>query len=226
MTVTAALFVCVLVLGTTTWRLLIAERARSEARVESLAAAIDAAGPDSIPHVADGAVSPTVDAGRTPLFTAHDRRPSRAPIIAAAGGLVLLVFALLIATDSHPGASRVETAAVGAPLELLSVQHALAGETLIVNGLVRNPGSAPARSLTVVVSALDSTGTVIARGQAPLDPDVLAPGRETSFRVTVAQANRLGRYRVGFTNGDGVVPHIDRRGVPAQTAMGAGLREN
>jgi hypothetical protein len=107
-----------------------------------------------------------------------------------------------------------------APLVLLSMRHALDGDRLVVSGLVRNPSeSRTTAALTAVVSAVGRDGQVVARGQARLDPDVLAPGKETSFRVTVAHANDLERYRLSFVHEDQVVPHVDRRTDLARTAM-------
>ncbi len=91
------------------------------------------------------------------------------------------------------------------------MRHALDGETLIVSGLVRNPTTTATPSLSAVISVLGRDGQVVARGESPLDPVVLGPGKETTFRVSVPEVGDPGRYRVAFVNGSQIVPHVDRR---------------
>ena len=108
----------------------------------------------------------------------------------------------------------------------MSMRHALDGETLIVSGLVRNPTTTATPALSAVVSVLGRDGQIVARGESPLDPVMLEPGKETSFRVSVPQVADPGRYRVAFLNGSHIVPHLDRRADLSRTALANDARGN
>jgi len=107
-----------------------------------------------------------------------------------------------------------------APLELLSMRYQRQGDVLTVSGLVRNPArGAAVNGVTAVVFAFDHNGAFVASGRAPLDFSALAPGDESPFAVTVPNVSDIGRYRVSFRTGRGVVRHIDRRGDQVQLAQ-------
>jgi len=111
-------------------------------------------------------------------------------------------------------------------IELVSMRHAMDGETLIVSGLVRNPTAKTTPALSAVVSVVGRDGRVIAHGESQLDPTVLGPGKETTFRVTVPQVGDPGRYRLAFVNGSQIVPHVDRRSDLSRTALANDARGN
>jgi hypothetical protein len=111
-------------------------------------------------------------------------------------------------------------------IELVSMRHALDGEALIVSGLVRNPATSATPPLSAVVSVLGRDGQVIARGESPLEPVVLGPGKETSFRVSIPEVGEPDRYRVAFVNGSQIVPHVDRRNDLSRTALASDARGN
>ena len=201
------LLVIIALLAWKTWRLSRAEYDRSEARIEALAASLDNAGSDH-------------------LLMASAQSPSnRAPAFAAAAGLLVIVAILAVValrTTGHRDAPAVSQTL--SSLQLMSMRHVIDGDTLIVSGLVRNASSAPSPALTAVVSAIGRDGQVAARGESRLDPLVLEPGRETSFRVIVTAAGDLGRYRLGFASKGQVVPHVDRRADLARTALRSDAR--
>jgi hypothetical protein len=91
------------------------------------------------------------------------------------------------------------------------MRHEQQPDALVVTGLVRNPGSAPASSITAVVFAFDRAGNFLASGRAPLDDRRLDGGDESPFRVTIPNIGDVGRYRVSFRTEAGVVRHVDRR---------------
>ena len=93
----------------------------------------------------------------------------------------------------------------------VSMRPERTGDALIVTGLVRNTGRAPAKGLTAVVFAFDRGGNFLASGRAPVDFVTLGPGDDSPFRVTVPQVGDIGRYRVSFRSGDRIVPHVDTR---------------
>jgi hypothetical protein len=210
------LAIVVLALGAATWRLARRERQRSAARVAALGAAMDEADwtPDSThfgaPPESLAAFAPEADS------------PFRKRILVGGGfAIVLLATLLLIGIGSDGRLPSRDPAAESshAAIELLSMRHTRDADALIVSGLVRNPARLPTPALAVVISTLDRDGRIVARGQSPLDPVVLAPGKETSFRVTVSHADGVGRYRVGFVAGAHAVPHVDRRPDPARTVL-------
>jgi hypothetical protein len=100
------------------------------------------------------------------------------------------------------------------------------GETLIVSGLVRNPTATATPALSAIISVLGRDGRVLARGESRLDAVVLAPGKETTFRVSVPEVNDPGRYRLAFVNGSQIVPHVDRRSDLSRTALANDARGN
>jgi len=225
---TFALGLAVVVLTTVTVYLVRLERRRSEARVAALASAIDnprwATGvEDEGREQEDGVISPWAMS----LVVPDVERPSRAPAFAIAA-LVILAAGALLAVGMSGGsrASRHASAVSATSIELVSMRHAMDGETLIVSGLVRNPTATTTPALSAVVSVVGRDGRVIAHGESQLDPTVLGPGKETTFRVTVPQVGDPGRYRLAFVNGSQIVPHVDRRSDLSRTALANDARGN
>jgi hypothetical protein len=151
---------------------------------------------------------------------------SRIPAFAVAALVVLSASALLVVGMNSGGRAPRHAAANAPSIELMSMRHALDGETLIVSGLVRNPTTTATPALSAVVSVLGRDGQIVARGESPLDPVMLEPGKETSFRVSVPQVADPGRYRVAFLNGSHIVPHLDRRADLSRTALANDARGN
>jgi hypothetical protein len=192
------------------WRALREERARSQARVAALAAAIDGA------PAGPGAV-----AGVQTLFDAEPRDRVRGnPLLTIAGAFAVAVAVIVALALTSDRETRETAAPVAAPqpepgIELLSMRHEREGDSLIITGLVRNHGTTPADRLTAVVFTFDRDGGFMASGRAPLDFRVLAPGDESPFRVAIPHVADVGRYRVSFRTEAGVVRHTDRRSVQA-----------
>jgi hypothetical protein len=225
---TGILALAVIVLtGLTLYRARV-ERQHSDARVAALAAAIDD------PHWAQRAAndwSPRVEeqehydlpetSPRAVSFVVPDvKRPGRAPAFAVGTVIILAMGGLLLTGLNGGGRShRSAVAAITPSIELLSMRHARDGETLIVSGLVRNPSMSATPTLSAVISVVGRDGQVVARGESRLDSDVLGPGKETTFRVAVAEVSDPGRYRVAFVNGSQIVPHVDRRSDLSRTAL-------
>jgi len=202
------------------------ERQRSDARVSALAAAID--DPLSETTWADGprpVEAPTESHGIS-LSVPEEVHGSRVPAFAVAALVVLSASALLVVGMNSGGRAPRHAAANTPSIELMSMRHALDGETLIVSGLVRNPSTTATPALSAVVSVLGRNGQIVARGESPLDPVMLEPGKETSFRVSVPQVADPGRYRVAFLNGSHIVPHLDRRADLSRTALANDARGN
>src|SRR5262245_13262005 len=200
------------------------ERQRSEARIAALASAID----DPLwetPWATDGGPDESFAFQPAVSLVAPDvTRPSRSVAFAAAALVVLGASTLLfLGLNSGSGAPRAVTVTAAAPkapsIELVSMRHAIDGQTLIVSGLVRNPTGSATPALSAIVSVLGQEGQVVARGESQLDPTVLEPGKETTFRVSVPEITDPGRYRLAFMNGNQIVPHVDRRSDLARTAL-------
>jgi hypothetical protein len=232
----AALSLAVLVLAVMTVQRIRLERQRSDARVAALAAAID--DPRWEAAIGDPRWEGTFDdeqpgqetaspaASVVSLIVPEAERPSRVPAFALAGLVILGSSALLIAGMSGGGRTSRSATSMASSIELVSMHHVLDGGSLIVSGFVRNPTTSATPSLSAVVSVIGREGQIVARGESPLDPVVLEPGKETSFRVLVADVSDPGRYRVAFMNGSRIVPHVDRRAQLAQTALISDTRGN
>ena len=176
------------------WRVSTDERRRSDARVAALAAEIHGARKDP----AYNTVFAVVAAGVL--------------VVAAAVSIAILGSGRSIGATR--GVARTAAAATPAaqPLELLALGHERAGEQLTVRGIVRNPPAGASRDrLTAVVLLFTPEGGFLTSGRAAIEAPALRPGGESAFVVTVPRAGDVGRYRVSFTAGDRVVPHLDRR---------------
>jgi hypothetical protein len=219
---TITLAIAVLVLAAIAWRMVRLERQRSEARIAALATAIDEPSwtPPATNPSSDTALS---EPSAVSLFAPAAPHAGRGSVFAFAVGALVVGLAAAVGlfaerAERGPGAGTVPHPQA-APLELLSMRHALDGDRLVVSGLVRNASESQTTALTARVSALSKDGRVIARGQSPIDPVVLSPGKETEFRVTVAHGHELERYRLSFVHNGQVLPHVDRRSDRARTAM-------
>lgn len=221
-----------------TWRI---ERRRSEARVallQEMAASRPGYDFEMRPRAAGAAPGPEIF-GNHDQPSAWPRRFAVIGVLAALSSGVVLGWRALnhsgadasnnlataaTAADAAPPAAQFEGApapAVGAasqqPLELLSLQHAQQGTTLVISGLVQNPraGAALARVQATVV-LLDADGRTLNSGRAALDFTTLGPGDESPFVIRVADAGAVARYRVGFRGADDrVLGHVDRRNIEA-----------
>jgi hypothetical protein len=203
------------------------ERQRSDARVAALAAALDDPLRDT-PWADEGGPgeASTLSHGVS-LTVPEEVHSSRLPAFAIAALVVLSVGGLLFAgMNGGRRPARHVTTTQASSIELVSMRHALDGKTLIVSGLVRNPTTTPTPSLSAVVSVLGQNGQIVARGESPLDPAMLEPGKETNFRVSVPSVADPGRYRVAFVNGSQIVPHVDRRADLSRTALANDARGN
>jgi hypothetical protein len=188
-------------LGWYAWHLARLERARSNARVAALAAAIEG--------------TSTAD-GSAPMFTRNpDSGVQSRPLLKLAIGFGMAVAVIVIIAmtgDRHEAPPASAASADGAQsLELLSMRHERTGEDLTVTGLVRNPGGPAPGAIMAVVLAFDRQGSFVASGRAPLEFATIAAGDESPFRVTVPGVKEVGRYRVSFRTESGVVRHVDRR---------------
>jgi hypothetical protein len=219
------------------WRSSSAERARSAARVEALARAID------------GDVEPAIDLALRsssrhdpqtgdPSFATMDGHPrgavlsaprtsgvgSRLGLSLAAGAFVVtsaaaaaIVFSSESPTASvNPGtagpAPAAPTPGTDVPIELVTLDHERDGETLTVHGAIRNPTSgAILDQMAVVVSTIGLDGSALSSVRSTVDSPALPPGGQSTFSVTVPHAGDVGRYRVSFRSGDRVVSHVDKR---------------
>ena len=190
-------------MGAVTWRLLLDERRRSEARIAALVAALDGdrGAPASSPSLA---VLPA--GGPAPGW------PARVAGLAAAAGLVLavvLVAAIGLREAGGEGAqSAAATPAERAPIELLALEHEPAGGMLAIRGSVRAADASVAGPLAVQATALDADGGAVASRRTDLP--ALAPGDVSPFAVEVPAAG-VARYRIRFLRDEATVPHVDRR---------------
>jgi len=184
------------------WRVARTDRLRSEARVASLAAAIDGMSVDGEPMFE-----------RAPRSGLLGR-----PLLKLGVGFamaVLLIVLVAMNSDRHRPADdeRPNAAAetVTPALELLSMRHTRTAEGLTVTGLVRNQSAADTASISAVVFVFDREGGFVASGRAPLEFGSVSRGDESPFKVTIPDVKDVGRYKVSFRTPAGIVPHVDRR---------------
>lgn len=176
------------------WRLVRDDRRRSQARVETLAAAIHG---ESIESNLFAAAPPA-------------RGVSRVALIFAVGVLVVGSGVVVAVLSSGPKTTDAAVPAASAPLELVALTHEREGNRLTVRGVVRNPGGVgPVGPLTAVVFVFNHTGGFV--GSSRTSVESLPSGAEAGFVVAVPDVNDVGRYRVSFRTADRVVPHVDRR---------------
>ena len=136
--------------------------------------------------------------------------------LAAFAGAAVVVLAAVAALFllSEPDAGDGEDAAPDGgrpPLDLIALDHAAEGPFLDIRGAVRNPPRAPgAERLSVVATAFDAAGTLVATRRAPVEIPSLPPGADSPFTVRLLAAG-VSRYRISFLLDDATVPHVDRR---------------
>ena len=150
-----------------------------------------------------GLFSPPVESTSTGL--------GRLAALAGAAVVVLGAVAALFLL-SGPGAGD-DAAPDGGrpPLDLIALDHAAEGPFLDIRGAVRNPPRAPgAERLSVVATAFDAAGTLVATRRAPVETPSLPPGADSPFTVRLLAAG-VSRYRISFLLDDATVPHVDRR---------------
>jgi hypothetical protein len=222
-----ALSLAVVALTVAIWYKVRLERRRSDARVAALAAAFDDPFWDTPwAEIGENSGEMWSRTHGVSLTVPEEVHSSRIPAFAVAALIVLSASALLVVGMNSGGRARPAVAASPSSIELLAMRHALDGETLIVSGLVRNPTATVTPALSAVVSVLGRDGQIASRGESPLDPAMLEPGKETNFRVSVPHVLEPGRYRVAFVNGSHIVPHVDRRADLSRTAMASDARGN
>jgi hypothetical protein len=78
-----------------------------------------------------------------------------------------------------------------ARLEVSDYTQEKNGANLIVRGDLRNPGSAPAASARMTVTAMDEKGEKIASAEAGLSNGLVSPGASVSFSATIPVADRI-----------------------------------
>ncbi|MGE0812604.1 MAG: hypothetical protein AB7O28_14995 [Vicinamibacterales bacterium] len=224
--------------STVAWRLLRAERARHASRVAALAAA---AGIDSARPAPPPATAPAADAGALDEFVAaRGASDAGAPALAdgivptgaiftrpgvdsgssnrqhrllgAAAAFALIVVGVagaLLVSGRTPGAGAAVRAT---PLELVALGHQRADGALAISGLVRNPAAAAALpAVDAEVRVFDASGILIATRSVTLGAAPFAAGQEAPFAVTLGDLPTAARYRVSFSSGGTMLPHVDRR---------------
>lgn len=141
----------------------------------------------------------------------------RGRLAAFAGAAVVVlaaVAALFLLSEPGTGDGDSEDAAPDGgrpPLDLIALEHAAEGPFLDIRGAVRNPPRAPgAERLSVVATAFDAAGTLVATRRAPVETPSLPPGADSPFTVRLLAAG-VSRYRISFLLDDATVPHVDRR---------------
>jgi hypothetical protein len=185
------------------WRVSHLERLRSKARVTALAAAIE--GTNGAPMRPSGMFA------RDPESAVQGRPLLK---LAIGFGMAVLIIVLIAMSGGRHDTPAPAVAAADASrdsLELLSMRHERAADTLTVTGLVRNPGAPASGAIMAVVFAFDRDGSFVASGRAPLEFATIAAGDESPFRVAIPGVKDIGRYRVSFRTDAGVVRHVDRR---------------
>lgn len=156
-----------------------------------------------VPAPGGGLFSPPVESTSTGL--------GRLAALAGAAVVVLGAVAALFLL-SEPGDGDDDVPDGGRPpLDLIALDHAAEGPFLDIRGAVRNPPRAPgAERLSVVATAFDAAGTLVATRRAPVETPSLPPGADSPFTVRLLAAG-VSRYRISFLLDDATVPHVDRR---------------
>lgn len=235
--VTAVSVLVAVAASTVAWRLVRVERARHASRVAALAAAagidrtrpappqeawtaaahigpldqgVSAGGPDvGSPVLADvvptGAIfmRPGVDSGSS------NRQHRLLGAVAAFALVVVGVAGALFVSGRTPvGGPSVRVT----PLELIALGHQRTDGALAISGLVRNPPAAVTlHAVDAEVRVFDAAGTLIATRSVALAAVPFAAGEEAPFAVTLGALPTAARYRVSFSSGGTMLPHVDRR---------------
>ena len=217
--VTILALLMTIAMGMVTSRLVREERRRSAARLAALTTELKRHGSDTQPSTETTESSVMAGDAKgvlpTELFGPRaeptDGYLRRAAGIAVAG--LVLVAVISTALVVSPGDSEADagTDANRTPVELLALAHEQQDGSLAITGTVRNPLDGPdERRLSVLAMAFDDTGTMVARGRAPLALERLAPGTESAFVVSLP-TEHASRFRISFVVDDTTVPHLDRR---------------
>lgn len=222
------------------FRVMRAERLRSEARIAALAAdlGVDDERPIRAEHPANDLpivdrevpIVDEVPASPQGMFAVRQRGRSASRVLAGvsvAATIVALVVGSLVMTSSRKTAARFPRAAAPAastttaadvPLELIALGHEREADRLTVRGVVRGAPSAEKGPLTAVVLLFNRQGSEIGSGRTEVPPAGPDPASERTFVVTVPSAADVGRYRISFRSADHVVPHVDKRAQPGTAA--------
>jgi hypothetical protein len=227
LTLTIASLVIAASMSVVAWRIAVAERRRSEARVEGLAAEIHAGhapnfqaityrqGEDLDLRSAGGGSKAATE---RELFGPVHSAPAASRFATGLTVGVLVLGGGLAATVAFPAIGRRAPAqdpgiAVSASaLELVELGQERNGDSFTVRGVVRNPRSgARIDELTAVVFLFAGDGGFITSGRAIIKSVSLGPGGESPFAVTIGGAEHVGRFRVSFRTDDRGVAHVDRR---------------
>jgi hypothetical protein len=122
---------------------------------------------------------------------------------------VAIVATALIMRPQNGGAD--DAGEAGALVELTALTHRQQGGSLAISGTVRNPlGGLDQERLSVLATAFDDEGFVVASGRALLTVERLQPGTESGFAVSLPTEHAR-RFRISFVIDDSTVPHHDRR---------------
>jgi hypothetical protein len=223
LTITLLSLVIAAASGYIAWRSTRREHLRANARVASLAEAMDE---HSLPPLRAFEAEPagdfsyefrsetTAPPAATLTFEALDTYPSirrrLLSVLIGASVVVAGVVAIAMMSDrSEPPSPAPVVSPHAQSLELLSLVAAREGSTLAVTGLVRSRAEEPLTMVTAVVSAIDAKGRPVGRGSVPLS--AIMPRSESRFVVKIADVNEAARYRVSFRSATGVIRHVDRR---------------
>ena len=160
-------------------------------------------------------------AGTAEMFVqagAHARE-SRAPLALAAGAVIVGTAAALVLVLSSTVGS-VSSSAVPADgrtpevaLQLPVLTHERTPDGLVVRGVVRNPPDGRViERLSASVTLLAADGEAIGASSQPVRNVPLRPDDQASFLVALQDIPSVARFRVSFSSGDRVLPHVDTRG--------------
>jgi hypothetical protein len=233
-----------LIMTVIAWRAVADERERSAARVEALAHAIHESTPVEELPLRSTAIPPppTAQPYTAAHFATNEPHASpdmfgtvaATPATGSRWGLAVAVGAFVVASvaamtvvfggDTPAARTAVASAAdqtqaarrpVGAPLELVALSHDRDRNQLTVRGIVRNPATGMEMDrLTAVVVLFNQDGNVVSTTRTGVASPALIPGGESTFAVTIADAQDVARYRVSFRSDERVVAHVDRRTAP------------
>jgi hypothetical protein len=222
LTITLLSLVIAAASGYIAWRSIRREHLRSNARVASLAEAMDE---HSLPPFRTFETEPAADLSyefrsetaapaATLTFEAMETYPSirrrLLSVLIGASVVVAGVVAIAMMSDrSEPPPPAPIVSPHAQSLELLSLVASREGSTLAVTGLIRSRADEPLTMVTAVVSAIDAKGRPVGRGSVPLT--AIMPRGESKFVVRITDVNEAARYRVSFRSATGVIRHVDRR---------------
>lgn len=191
------------------WQVISENRRRSAARVARLADVLVSAEPPEAPPVHVPGLLATAQ------HTAAPRRLVGVAVLAlsVAVALALSWRPLDGRRRPAPADTAVSTAATRPTLELVSLTHERGTDgALELRGEVHNPANGTTLDdVTAVALLFDRQGTFVTSGRAPLVSRSVGANGDATFRISVPDAENIGRYRVSFRTADGIVPHTDRR---------------